>query len=224
MAKVSTRDRIPHRISLSDALDFQAPQKGNQDNILVFNCLTGSEEAWDQFYSRYVGLVRNIVRRKLRYLTNDVDDITQTVFTNLVAALPNYDRNYSLLRFISTIAERASIQEFRSLTAAKREAYWEPLDLHDGGIDAGKTVKSNEPSPEEQLLRKQHVALLRAAINSLDYKCRRVLRLRYHKELPYKDISNILNVPANTLAVQTKRCVHELVVAYRRLLRKGVKP
>jgi hypothetical protein len=32
---------------------------------------------------------------------------------------------------------------------------------------------------------------------------------------------DILDTPANTLAVQTKRCVHELAEAYRRLLRKG---
>ena len=223
MAKVSTVDRSPHHIILSGASDLELPPKGNQDNLLVGSCLTGSEEAWNQFYARYVGLVRNIVRRKLGYLVDDVDDVTQNVFANLVSSLPNYDRKYSLIKFISTIAERACIQEFRSLTASKRDANWEPLDLHDGGIDAGKSVKSNEPSQEERLAWEQRVVILRTAMNSLDPKCRRILRLRFYEELAYKEMSEIIDTPANTLAVQTKRCVHELAEVYHRILRKGVK-
>jgi len=64
----------------------------SKDLLLVKECLAGSEQAWTEFYRRYVGLVRNTVKRQLgRGAWDHIDDVTQSVFAALIPALKNYD-------------------------------------------------------------------------------------------------------------------------------------
>lgn len=51
---------------------------------LVEGCLSGSEKAWEKLYSRYVGLVRGIVRRRMRSSPEEQEDMTQAVFLELL--------------------------------------------------------------------------------------------------------------------------------------------
>ncbi len=196
----------------------------DQDLALVRQCLSGSEQAWNEFYGRYVGLVRSIVKRRLGSFVVDPEDVTQSVFCNLVAALSTYDPKFSLVQFVATVAERACIQLYRTRTAAKRVAFEDRVDHHDRGEEGARTLASETASQEDQLAEKEMIEILRQGLNSLEPQCRELLRLRYHDELVYGQISSVLGEPANTLAVRVKRCVQELRTAYRRLLRRGVGP
>ena len=70
----------------------------NQDLLLVQECLAGSETAWNQFYSRFVGLIRSVVRRQAGLSPADVEDFTQSTFLALATSLNNYDSMHSLAR------------------------------------------------------------------------------------------------------------------------------
>ena len=59
----------------------------DKDYLLVQECLRGSEEAWREFYARFIGLMKNVVRRRLNPSPADVQDLTQAAFLELTAAL-----------------------------------------------------------------------------------------------------------------------------------------
>jgi RNA polymerase sigma-70 factor (ECF subfamily) len=195
-----------------------------RDANLARECLEGSEVAWQRFYGRYIGLVRVIVRRKVGAYLKDLEDVTQNVFTALVSSLDSYDPRLPLDAFVSTVAARVSIQEYRRIRTAKRDAKTNPVDHHDGGEEGAKILVSALPSQEDETARSELVAMLREGIRSLDGKCRELLRLKYYDEFSYNRISEITGVPANTLAVRTKRCMDELRIFCRRLLRRGSRP
>ncbi len=52
----------------------------NRDHALVQQCLSGSRQAWDEFYNRFSVLVTKAVRSKTRCKESDVQDLVQSVF------------------------------------------------------------------------------------------------------------------------------------------------
>lgn len=198
-------------------------QKRDSDSLLVEQCLAGSQQAWNDFYRRHIGLVRSVVRRKIGGTSHEVEDITQETFAALVSSLDSYSPDYSLSRFVCVVAERICIQHYRKAKAAKREAETRPVDHHDGSDQGTESVASTADSPETKLMQSQLVSILKTGLKRLDEKCRNLLKLRYYEELPYEEISRMVGAPKRTLAVWVMRCVDQLRADYHRLLRKGVR-
>ena len=80
----------------------------NQDQLLVQECLAGSEAAWNSFTPRFVGLIRSVVRRQAGLSPADVEDFTQSTFLALATSLNNYDSRHSLARFVCVVTERSN--------------------------------------------------------------------------------------------------------------------
>ncbi len=102
------------------------------DTLLVQECLQGSQDAWNEFYTRFIGLIRNVVRKSRNLSPSDVEDITQSAFLELATALKNYVSGNSLTGFVCTVTERVLIDEFRKKRASKRDGQTEAIDHHDG--------------------------------------------------------------------------------------------
>lgn len=188
------------------------------DEELVRECLAGSEQAWNQFYCKYVGLVKNIVRRRLgcKY---DVNDISQSVFASLISALRTYDDTYSLQRFVSTVADRICIHEFRLVTAVKRRTELDAYEYSDEIISETASIEDHELQ-DEALAKKQLVMILRTGMQFLGERCRELLKLRYYEELSYKEIAALLGGTENSLTVQVRRCLDELKGRCKKILNK----
>lgn len=193
------------------------------ETLLVKECLAGSEQAWNEFYFRYVGLVKSVVRRQPAVRFQDVDDVTQSIFTALIRGLKDYDKGFPLPRFVCIVAERVCIQEYRRTTAAKRDGQTDPVDHHDTGRQDEKILHSHNVSQEEQLEQNQLLEVMRRSLRRLGSGCRELLRLRYFEELPYKEIARLLGATENTLTVQARRCLDELGANYHELVRRGVR-
>jgi len=194
--------------------------KASRDSSLIGECVAGSESAWTEFYHRYIGLVRNVVKRKGVWNPPDVDDMCQTVFAELIPALKNYDSAYSLARFVSTIAERACIQEYRRSVTAKRYHERDPADENETGLNASIS-SSGIHSPEDQLARTELLEGLRRGLRGLDSPCRQLLTMRFFEDLSYKEIAGILGATENTLSVRLKRCLQALRTNCRDFSEKG---
>jgi RNA polymerase sigma factor (sigma-70 family) len=194
----------------------------NQDQLLVQSCLAGSETAWNEFYSRFVGLIRSVVRRQAGLSLSDLQDITQSTFLELATSLSSYDANQSLARFVCVVAERVLIDEYRRTRAAKRNAETESVEHHDREEDGSRMVESDFEPPDSRMEKAQLVSHLRGAIGGLDPRCRELIHLRYYDELRYSDIAAIVGVTENTLTVQTRRCLEKLKVMYKDIETRGI--
>jgi len=196
------------------------PDSGDAE--LVSLCLSGNETAWVAFYSRYLPLVREIVRRQRKFLPSEMEDVIQTVFTGLLSALETYDGSYSLSSFVGTVAKRECIDQYRNAKAAKRDAPTDPIDHHDSSDMGALVLESHCKRPDDELVHAELTLKLNQAVLSLGARCRDLLRMRYYDDLPYKKIREIFDVAENTLVVQVRRCLDELRAAWDELARKGI--
>jgi RNA polymerase sigma-70 factor (ECF subfamily) len=196
----------------------------NQDLALVRKCLTGSEEAWQEFYSRFIGLIRSVVKRQIGFTSHDSQDLTQTAFVALAGALGSYTTESSLAHFVCMITERALIDEFRKSKAAKRAAETRSVEHHDGSDDTTLILPADLDLPDVQFEKAEAAGRLNDALLKLDGKCRELLTMRFYKDLSYGEISEIYGTAENTLTVQTRRCIEKLKLIFLSSERKGMRP
>jgi RNA polymerase sigma factor (sigma-70 family) len=195
----------------------------NKDYLLVQECLSGSEKAWNEFYGRFIGLIRNVVRRHGNLAWEDVQDITQSALLELTSALQKYDAEQPLHSFVCLVTERVLIDEYRKGKAAKRSAKTESVEHHDESHEGTTMVRSTLDSQEEQVEKAELAWSLKNAFQELDAKCRELIRLRYYDDLPFADIAQIAGVTENTVTVQTRRCLDKLRATFRARETRGAR-
>jgi RNA polymerase sigma factor (sigma-70 family) len=192
----------------------------SQDEALVRACLAGSEVAWREFYSRFIGLMRTVIKKRLIVSKEDVEDITQSAFVSLATALNNFDYEQSLPRFVCVITERVAIDEYRKWKAVRRNAESQTGQPEfDSAVSPG--TNSDIDPPDRKMERAERASCLGAAMKELDPPCRELLTLRYLKDLSYKEIAERFGVSENTLTVQARRCLEKLRIKYRDAERRG---
>jgi len=194
--------------------------KQDKDVRLVKECLEGSEKAWQELYSGYLGLVRVVVRRqKWSPSAEDVEDVTQMVFTTLLSKLGKYEGGYPLSAFISEVSKFTTWDEIRKRRAEMRGAPTVSLeDIQDAGAQVPGCM---EDPADAAVIQAELMVILQRAIWDLKPDCWQLLTLRELEELPYKEISEILGQTENTLTVKARRCLEDLRANYMRLMRKG---
>ncbi|MGO9119525.1 MAG: RNA polymerase sigma factor [Desulfomonilaceae bacterium] len=192
----------------------------SQDEVLVRACIAGSEVAWQEFYSRFIGLMRAVIKKRFILCKEDVEDITQSAFVSLATALNNFDYEQSLPRFVCVITERVAIDEYRKWKTARRNAESQTGQL-DFDLAVSPETKSDIDLPDRQMERAERASCLGAAMKELDLSCRELLTLRYLKDLSYKEIAERFGVSENTLTVQARRCLEKLRIKYRDAERRG---
>ncbi len=194
------------------------------DDLLVRQCLCRSEEAWNEFYSRFVALIRNVIRRHADLPPPDIQDITQSVFLVLTTALQSYESGNSLPGLVCLVTERVLIDEFRRGKTAKRDGETEVIDHHDGNDPGTVRVKSNLEPQDEQIAKAQLVEELGEALRALDPDCRRLIKIRYYDELSFNEIAQDLGMSENAVTVRTRRCLDKLRRAFPGIGQRGAKP
>ena len=194
-----------------------------RDRVLVGQCLEGSKAAWDEFYARYLPLVRKVIHSHLRCSEPDMQDMVQNIYLALWTGLRSYDHQYPLSRFVWVVGERVCIDEYRKAAAGKRDGEHVPVDHHDHGDEGAIMMRSHLDTQEDELARSQLVGLLRLAFRQLGEKCRELLRLRFIEELSFKEIVPLMGAKEKTLAVQAGRCLDDLKIIYDRGQREGWK-
>ncbi len=193
----------------------------SQDEALVRACIAGSEAAWQEFYTRFIGLMRTVVKKRYVLCKEDVEDITQSAFVSLASALNNFDCEQSLPRFVCVITERVAIDEYRKRSAARRNAE-SPIGQTEFDRAFSPEMRSDLDLPDRQMERAERASCLGAAMKELDRSCRELLTLRYLNDLSYKEIAETLGVSENTLNVQARRCLEKLRIKFRDAERKGL--
>lgn len=152
------------------------------DRALVRRCLDGEWAAGDELADRYY---RSVYTVSLRILGNvqDAEDVTQTVFGNVFAALSGYDPQH---RFFSWIY-RMTVNE--SLNTLKRRRHVISLDESDD-LPAPAGASESAVEADERVSR---------ALVELRPDDRAVVVLRHFVSFSYEEISDVLDVPVKTV-------------------------
>lgn len=154
----------------------------NLDRALVRKYLGGERAAGDELVNRYHRSVFNVALRMLGNV-QDAEDVTQTTFGNVFAALDSYDPKY---RFFSWIY-RMTFNE--SLNTLKRRRNVVSLD---GSFDVPAASGASESAAEAE-------DRVGKALLDLKPDDRAVVVLRHFVSFSYEEISDVLEIPVKTV-------------------------
>ena len=158
------------------------------DLELIQEFKNGSNNAFNLLVLRYQEKIYWVVRRMLPD-HDEADDVVQEVFVKVYRSIGSFKGDSSFYTWLYRIAMNLSLNEIRR----KKTRRTFSLD------DTTMQHESTDPLPVEQLEKEEQTRLIKAAIERLPEKQKKVFILRYYEELPYEQISKILKTSVGGL-------------------------
>lgn len=176
--------------------------KAKKDFELVQLAINGDQSAYASLMERYR---ESIYYMMLKMVSNsdDADDLTIEAFGKAFNRLEQYSPSYAFSTWLFKIASNNCIDHIRK----KRIK----VTSMDSGVttDDGETIyfdaKSSSRDPEESIMHKQKVMLMRDLVAKLKPRYRLLVEKRYFEELSYEEISEELDLPLGTVKAQLFR-------------------
>lgn len=176
--------------------------KGQRDYQLVQRALSESDQ------NAYAELLKNY-RDSLYYMmlkmTGDpveADDLTIEAFGKAFQNLKKYTPDYAFSTWLFKIATNNCIDFMRKKTKVDEAIN---INKEDRNYNKTQQVPTPNPNPEEQFINDQKVDLMREVVQRLKPHYRRLIELRYFKELTYAEIVDVIDLPLGTIKAQIFR-------------------
>tara|TARA_Y100000310_G_scaffold323497_2_gene383894 strand:+ start:291 stop:878 length:588 start_codon:yes stop_codon:yes gene_type:complete len=152
---------------------------------------------------RYEKKLRRYIYRLAKVSYEDVEDLLQNIFIKTYCNLNAFDTYLSFSSWIYRITHNEVISWYRK-QAVRPEG--NILELSDWVLQN----ISDDFDFLEELDAKNLLHVIKQALNILDLKYREVIILRFIEEKEYKEISDILEKPINTVSTLISRGKKEL--------------
>lgn len=154
------------------------------------------------FKSLYMAYFPKLMRFVSLYVSSSVE--TEEIVSDTLLAVWNNRRALPDITnfdsYIYTIAHNKVISYYRIKQTKK-------VDLEENDIDF---FIHTDTTPEEELINKESIARLNAAINSLPNKCKMAFKLVREDKLKYREVATILDISIKTLEAHLATAVRKL--------------
>lgn len=172
---------------------------GPSDEALLAAHIAGDKTALRGLISRYE---RELLHFLYRFMGDRAaaEDVFQEAFLQVHQSAAQFDTERRFKPWLFTIAANKARDQLRS--AARRPA--SSLQSTMDGDDSGTTeflslMASDEETPETHLEREELRAMVQSVVMSMPANLREILLLSYFNQFPYKQISEILDIPVGTV-------------------------
>jgi len=171
-----------------------------QTGDLVRAAAAGDQRSWDALVERFSGLLWAVARAH-RLREADAADVVQTTWLNLVQHLGSIREPEHVGAWLATTARRECL---RALNRDHRHV----LTDDEAGLQAHEPAL---PTPEDEVLEAERLALLRAALEELPPRCQQLLRVLTADPAPtYEQVSAALGMPVGSIGPTRARCLERL--------------
>ncbi len=171
------------------------------DSLPDGNCQAGDDQRrmalWVEEHGKAVrGFILAMVRR------NDVaDDLCQEVFCRAWQARDRYAEQGKTRAYLIQIADRL---------VCDRSRRTEPQNNLDDDTWRMHEPPSTGPEPVQEVIVREQIELLGAALDRLSPLQQRVLLLRFHGQMGFQEIADELDTPLNTILSHCRRGLETL--------------
>lgn len=174
----------------------------NSEHIIQWVCEMASSDSQTAFKSLYLAYFQKLIRFVSLYISCEVE--TEEIVSDTLLAVWNNRRTLPDIAnfdsYIYTIARNKIINYYRIKRVEKVELEENTIDLF---------IHTNT-TPEEELISKEDIERLNAAINSLPNKCKMAFKLVREDKLKYKEVAIILDISVKTLEAHLATAVRKL--------------
>ena len=165
----------------------EAIKRAKENDQKAFNFLL--DTFWDIVYGFQLKRIQN---------ENDAEDVTIQTFSRAFDRIETFDDSYKFKTWLITISKNIHIDLMRK----EKNSISQVISNDDKSV---YQILDESPSPEDELITKQHLAKLLRDIKKLKPHYQEVINLRYFQELSYKEISIQLKEPINNVKVKLLR-------------------
>lgn len=190
-----------------------------EDYSLIDDICMGTAQERDKAYkrllSKYRGQIFSLIL-KIIHNQNEVEDLVQETFSKAFNSIKNFNKEYAFSTWLYRIATNSSIDYLRK-RRLKTYSIDNPISTKDDEFTIEIPDASDEPG--KNVIQSQRDALVRAAIENLPPKYRRVIEMRHLNERTYEEIAQELDLPLGTVKAHIFRAREMLYKMLRDKLR-----
>ncbi|HWB63741.1 MAG TPA: sigma-70 family RNA polymerase sigma factor [Chitinophagales bacterium] len=166
----------------------------DKELLELFHSGSGREKAFTILVEKYQQKIYWHIRRMVK-THEDADDVMQNTFIKIWNGLENFRADSQLFTWIYRIATNETITYINYRTKRTTVSF----DGNDNSDDEGFSPSSYIKGESHQVDGDNIQARLQKAIDSLPEKQRIVFNLRYYDEMPYEQMSEILDTSVGAL-------------------------
>ena len=177
-------------------------EKAQRDYILVQNAVNGDQKAFAELLNNY----RDSLFFMLLKMTNnpeDAEDLTIEAFGKAFRNLDQYTPDFAFSTWLFRIAANNCIDYLRKNRRLPMSS--SGIGDNETGEDSPANIPCPNPDPEEKIIAKQKIKLMRDVVEKLKPHYRMLIEMRYFKEFSYEEIAVELNLPIGTVKAQLFR-------------------
>ncbi len=188
-----------------------APQvAGIPDSVLVGQARAGDEHAFEALVGRYHGPLLRYIQR---FLNDDEQayDVLQFVFLQLYTSLATLRTNVSPKGWLFQVARNRCFSELRT-RRSRRIVHFSELERERSEEDLSplEFIPDSQPLPEEIAEQFDLQCTLQRAMFALSPKSRSIVHLHCSRELSFKEIGRMLEMPVPTVKAYFYRSLPRL--------------
>ncbi len=175
---------------------------------LPINLMTLSASAEPSELEDVAGLLRQYRARVLRFVALSIadrdaaDSITQDCFLKAYNSRNQFRGDCS----VSTWLMRIAFNLIRDHTRTQKFRFWKAATAVDID-DLSPYLASENSSPEQQLLAKEQVSMVEAALKQLSTRQRSVFLMRFVEDMDLPEIASATGMPVQTVKTHLYRAV-----------------
>ena len=184
----------PEKLTTKAVYDYKLIQRALQ---------LGDQKAYAELLQRYR---ESVYFTMLRMCNNkdDAEDLTIEAFGRAFKRLEQYTPTYAFSTWLFKIASNNAIDFLRNKkknTAMSLDSKTE----NEEGQEFSKNIKASTLDPEEHIIKKQKVEMLREVVEKIIPRYKVLVKMRYYEELSYEEIAVKLDLPVGTVKAQLFR-------------------
>jgi RNA polymerase sigma-70 factor (ECF subfamily) len=177
------------------------PHRGTDrtDEQLIAAYQHGDRDSFNQLVNRYQ---RELFHFLVRFLSDRAaaEDIFQETFLQIHQSAPTFDVQRRFRPWLFTIAANKA----RDLIRSNARRPTNPLHAalkngDDDGVEFLDLMKSSEEMPDAPLEQRELRQKVQLTVTTMPEHLREILLLSYFHQFPYKQISDILDIPLGTV-------------------------
>jgi RNA polymerase sigma-70 factor (ECF subfamily) len=142
---------------------------------------------------RYWEQLFYFVKRISYFSPDDIEDILQDVFIKVYKNINSFDKSYKFSTWIFQITRNATIDAIRKNSSRSQEISLEKNDLNLFLFDRGIGI-------DKKIVNRENLEEIKKIINSLPFKYKEVMILKFLEEKSYDEIVDIIKKPKGTVA------------------------
>jgi RNA polymerase sigma factor (sigma-70 family) len=178
--------------------------KAQQDYKLVIQAREGgNQQAYAELLNKYRDSLYFLLLRMTKN-PQDAEDLTIEAFGKAFNKLEQYTPDYAFSTWLFKIAANNCIDFLRK--SRRIEFADAPFQDEEGSQDDyPANIPATGKDPEERVIEKQKILLMREVVEKLKPHYRKLIELRYFSEWSYEEIATELDLPLGTVKAQLFR-------------------